>query len=75
VETYILPWVLDGLDIGTNVLEVGPGPSVTTDFLRGPVERLTCVEIDRAFAASLSRRMSGLNVNRSVPRCHGNALP
>jgi SAM-dependent methyltransferase len=62
VETYILPWVFDGLDIGANVLEVGPGPGVTTDLLRGRVERLTCVEIDRAFADSLSRRMSGHNV-------------
>ena len=62
VETYILPWVLDGLDIGANVLEVGPGPGVTTDLLRGRVERLTCVEIDRAFADSLSRRMIGKNV-------------
>jgi SAM-dependent methyltransferase len=62
VETYILPWVLDGLDIGTSVLEVGPGPGVTTDLLRGRVERLTCVEIDRAFADSLSRRMNRHNV-------------
>jgi ubiquinone/menaquinone biosynthesis C-methylase UbiE len=62
VETYILPWVLDGLDIGANVLEVGPGPGVTTNLLRGRVERLTCVEIDRAFADSLSRRMSSHNV-------------
>jgi len=56
VETYIFPWVLDGLDIGANVLEVGPGPGVTTDLLRRRVERLTCVGIDRAFADSLSRR-------------------
>jgi ubiquinone/menaquinone biosynthesis C-methylase UbiE len=62
VETYIFPWVLDGLDIGANVLEVGPGPGVTTDLLRGRVERLTCVEIDRAFTDSLSCRMSGHNV-------------
>jgi 16S rRNA A1518/A1519 N6-dimethyltransferase RsmA/KsgA/DIM1 with predicted DNA glycosylase/AP lyase activity len=62
VKTYILPWVLDDLDIGTNVLEVGPGPGVTTDLLRGRVERLTCVEIDRGFADSLSQRMSGHNV-------------
>jgi Ribosomal RNA adenine dimethylase len=62
VETYILHWVLDGLDIGANVLEVGPGPGVTTDLLRGRVEHLTCVEIDRAFADSLARRMSGHNV-------------
>ncbi len=62
VERYILPWVLDGLDIGGNVLEVGPGPGVTTDLLRGRVEHLTCVEIDRAFADSLSLRMTGQNV-------------
>jgi SAM-dependent methyltransferase len=72
VETYILPWVLDGLDIGANVLEVGPGPGVTTDILRGRVERLTCVEIDRAFADSLSRRMSGHNV--TVVRQHATAM-
>lgn len=62
VETYILPWVLHGLDLGTNLLEVGPGPGVTTDLLRHRVEHLTCVEIDRAFADSLSRRMEGHNV-------------
>lgn len=62
VETYILPWVLDGVNLGTNLLEVGPGPGVTTDLLRHHVEHLTCVEIDRAFAASLSRRMKGHNV-------------
>src|ERR1022692_609903 len=56
------PWVLDVLDLGTNVLEVGPGPGVTTDLLRRRVERLPCVEIDRAFADSLSRRMSGRHV-------------
>jgi SAM-dependent methyltransferase len=62
VETYILPWVLDGVDIGSNVLEVGPGPGVTTDLLRARVARLTCVEIDQTLANSLSRRMAGHNV-------------
>ena len=75
VETYIFPWVLDGLDIGVNVLEVGPGPGVTTDLLRGRVERLTCVEIDRAFADSLSRRMVGKNVTVVSPRCHCDVVP
>jgi SAM-dependent methyltransferase len=62
VETYIFPWVLEGLDIGPSVLEVGPGPGVTTDLLRTRVERLTCVEIDQRFADSLGRRMTGHNV-------------
>jgi len=44
------------------VLAVDPGLGVTSDLLRKCVERLTCVEIDRAFADSLSRRMSGQNV-------------
>lgn len=62
VEDDILPWVLEGLEIGPNVLEVGPGPGVTTDLLRKRFERLTCVEIDRGLADSLSRRMAGRNV-------------
>lgn len=62
VETHILPWVLDGVQIGPNVLEIGPGPGVTTDLLRGRVPSLTCVEIDQAFADSLQRRTAGQNV-------------
>ena len=62
VETRIIPWVLEGVDLGGNVLEVGPGPGVTTDLLRDRVERLTCVEIHRGFADSLRRRTSGQNV-------------
>src|SRR5712692_2194559 len=62
VEKYALPWTLTDIELGANVLEVGPGPGVTTDLLRGRVDHLTCVEIDRAFANSLSHRMSGHNV-------------
>ncbi len=62
VETAILPWTLKGVDLGSDVLEVGPGPGITTDLLRSRVGHLTCVEIDRALAASLSRRMAGQNV-------------
>jgi SAM-dependent methyltransferase len=62
VEAYVLPWVLGGVDLGSNVLEVGPGPGVTTELLCTRVSRLTCVEIDPALAASLSRRMAGRNV-------------
>ena len=62
VETQLLPWTLNGVDLGSNVLEVGPGPGVTTDLLRTRVARLTCVEIDSALADSLSRRLAGRNV-------------
>ncbi len=62
VEADILPWVLDGLDLGSRVLEIGPGPGVATEFLCNRVKSLTCVEIDRKLAASLSRRTAGRNV-------------
>jgi len=62
VETSILPWVLDGIEVGLNVLEIGPGPGVTTDILRTRVKSLTCIEIDQGLAASLKRRTAGKNV-------------
>jgi len=57
VETYILPWTLEGLNLGSDILEVGPGPGVSTDLLRTRVAHLTCVEADRGFADKLRRRL------------------
>jgi SAM-dependent methyltransferase len=59
VETYILPWTLEGVNLGADLLEVGPGPGISTDLLRMRVSRLTCVEIDRAYADKLRRRSNG----------------
>src|SRR6266853_5185881 len=57
VETYILPWTLEGLNLGSDILEVGPGPGVSTDLLRTRIPHLTCVEADRGFADKLRRRL------------------
>ena len=57
-----LPWALEGVDLGANVLEVGPGYGATTELLRGWVGQLTCVEIDGALAQALRRRALGPNV-------------
>ena len=62
MEQYILPWALGGVDLGDNVLEIGPGPGVTTDWLRSRVPRVTAVEIDHKLATSLSKRLQGTNV-------------
>ena len=62
VEKYALPWTLEDVQLGDNVLEVGPGPGVTTDLIRARVAHLTCVEIDRAMAAALAQRTAGQNV-------------
>ena len=56
VRERLLPWVLDGVDLGADVLEVGPGPGLTTDVLAERMPKLTCVEVDPALAASLARR-------------------
>jgi SAM-dependent methyltransferase len=57
VETHILPWTLEGLNLGSDVLEVGPGPGASTDLLHVRVARLTCVESDCRFAEKLRRRL------------------
>jgi SAM-dependent methyltransferase len=62
VRQWIIPWVLDGIDLGDDVLEVGPGPGLTTDVLRELVPRLTSVEIDPGLAESLAARLAGSNV-------------
>ena len=58
----ILPWALDGAELGPNVLEVGPGPGLTTDVLRQRFRHITSIEIDHQLAAALRRRMAGTNV-------------
>lgn len=56
VGSYILPWTLEDVDLGADVLEIGPGPGVSTDLLRRRVPHLTCVENDSGYAAKLRRR-------------------
>ena len=62
VELQMLPWALEGLDLGANVLEIGPGYGATTDVLRKRVVRLTCVEVDARLAEALRKREAGGNV-------------
>jgi ubiquinone/menaquinone biosynthesis C-methylase UbiE len=57
-----VPWVLSGANLGQNVLELGPGPGLTTDLLRFRVQRLTAIEVDPKLAKSLSSRLRGSNI-------------
>jgi 16S rRNA A1518/A1519 N6-dimethyltransferase RsmA/KsgA/DIM1 with predicted DNA glycosylase/AP lyase activity len=56
-----VPWVLSGADLGQNVLELGPGPGLTTDWLRLTVQHPT-IEIDSKLADALRSRLHGSNV-------------
>ena len=62
VQDELLPWALGARDLGDDVLELGPGPGLTTDALRQRVARLTAVEIDDDLAARLAERLAGTNV-------------
>ena len=54
--------MLSGSDLGTDVLELGPGPGITTDLLRLNAPRLTAIEVDSALAGTLRTRLHGSNV-------------
>src|SRR5215471_2102941 len=58
----IIPWTLKGVELGDDVLEVGPGPGMTTDILRGLAPRLTSIEIDSRLANALRQRLEGTKV-------------
>jgi len=62
VQEMILPAALDDVDLGDDVLEIGPGPGFTTDVLRARTEHVTVVELDAGLAASLAERLAGTNV-------------
>ncbi len=62
LETDLLPWIEAVGDLGDDVLEIGPGPGLTTDLLRRRVSRLTAIEVDAGLAGPLRQRMEGTNV-------------
>ncbi|HZP58417.1 MAG TPA: class I SAM-dependent methyltransferase [Dehalococcoidia bacterium] len=73
LRRYIIPGALEGVALGDDVLEVGPGPGRTTDLLRTMAPQLTAVEIDPDLADALAQRMAGTNV--TVVRADATDLP
>ena len=73
IEAELLPWTLRGVELGQDLLEIGPGPGVTTDVLRRLKCRLTVLEIEAAAAAALQERLKGANVQ--VVHGDGAAMP
>jgi ubiquinone/menaquinone biosynthesis C-methylase UbiE len=66
LDSEILPWSLRATDLREEVLELGPGPGLTTDWLRGRCERITCLELDAGMAHALSQRTANTNVTVRV---------
>ena len=70
IRTEILPWAIGEVDLGDDVLEVGPGYGATTDVLAELPGHLTSVEIDSELAGMLVERFRG---NGNVTIVHGDA--
>jgi SAM-dependent methyltransferase len=63
LENDLLPWAERVAELGDDVLEVGPGPGLVTDLLRGRVDRVTALELDDDLAEALAQRLAGTNVD------------
>jgi SAM-dependent methyltransferase len=62
LKSELLPWIEAAGDLGDHLLEIGPGPGLTTDLLRERVAKVTAVEIDPSLGEPLQRRLAGTNV-------------
>ncbi len=62
IQDEVLPQATAGVELGADVLELGPGPGAATDWLRRRVSRLVAVEQEDEAAARLAARFAGTNV-------------
>jgi SAM-dependent methyltransferase len=63
LEADLVPWIEAVADLGDDVLEIGPGPGLTTDVLRIRTDHITAVELDPDLAGALAARLAGTNVD------------
>ena len=66
MESEVLEPVTAGLDLGNEMLEVGPGPGAATRWLRHRVKRLVALELDAVAASHLADELAGTNVTIQV---------
>jgi SAM-dependent methyltransferase len=62
LHSEVLPAVAGDRDLGAELIEVGPGPGASTDWLRRRVRRLVAVELDPDAAQALAERFAQTNV-------------
>jgi SAM-dependent methyltransferase len=58
LHTEVLPQAVAGVDLGARMLEIGPGPGASTEWLRQRVGRLVTLELEEAAAAALTERFA-----------------
>lgn len=57
VERELVPWCLNGVELGEDVLEVGPGFGATTRVLARRPGRLTALELEERYCRRLEREL------------------
>lgn len=62
MQTELLPSFLSDLDLGHDLLELGPGPGASTEWLRKRVGRLVVLELEDEAAQKLAVRFADSNV-------------
>lgn len=75
MESEVLEPVTAGLDLGEEMLELGPGPGATTRWLRHRVKRLVAFELDPDAAARLASDLAGTNVEVEVGDATSSPFP
>jgi SAM-dependent methyltransferase len=75
VRDHIIPWAVGSVDLGDDVLEIGPGYGATTDVFARLLPKLTSVEIDAELAARLQSRYSGTHVEVHLGDATNLSLP
>src|ERR1700726_3681131 len=61
-ERRWLPWLLEEMDVGEHVLEVGAGPGAATAELARQARRVTSLEYSHDFCVRLQTKVSAANV-------------
>lgn len=75
LQNDILPRLMADLELGDEMLELGPGAGAATDWLCRRVRRLTAVEMDPTAADSLAARYPDGNVSVVLGDCVDAGLP
>ncbi len=58
-EHELVPWGTKGVDLGDDVLEIGPGFGVTTRVLAQRLDRLSVLELDPGYCERLRAELDG----------------
>jgi len=66
IQDEVLPAATAGVDLGGDLLELGPGPGAATEWLRHRVRRLVAVEHEADAAARLAERFASAGSNVEV---------